>query len=161
MILKKINADTNWVDIYTSGVILGEDINAIGSFMTSSIINDLVSKYNTSAFDTEYVGTKIDFIRKAIVSETDSNKITAYNELLQRVYIAEELRIMGKILKINQGMPTNSLDLQQYIESIEQYVESRLNHVNLENYYELRREREKLLRDYNLTYEEYKNYKKA
>ena len=161
LILKKINADTNWVDIYTSGVILGEDINAIGSFMTSSIINDLVSKYNTSAFDTEYVGTKIDFIRKAIVSETDSNKITAYNELLQRVYIAEELRIMGKILKINQGMPTNSLDLQQYIESIEQYVESRLNHVNLENYYELRREREKLLRDYNLTYEEYKNYKKA
>lgn len=161
LILKKINADTNWVDIYTSGVILGEDINVIGNFMTSQVINDLVSKYNTSAFDTEYVGTKIDFIRKAIASETDSNKITAYNELLRRVYIAEELRIMGKILKINQGMPTNSLDLQQYIESIEQYVESRLNHVNLENYYELRREREKLLRDYNLTYEEYKNYKKA
>lgn len=161
LILKKINADTNWVDIYTSGVILGEDINNIGNFMTSQVINDLVSKYNTSAFDTEYVGTKIDFIRKAIASETDSNKIAAYNELLRRVYIAEELRIMGKILKINQGMPTNSLDLQQYIESIEQYVESRLNHVNLENYYELRREREKLLRDYNLTYEEYKNYKKA
>ena len=161
LILKKINADTNWVDIYTSGVILGEDINIIGNFMTSQVINDLVSKYNTSAFDTEYVGTKIDFIRKAITSETDSNKIAAYNELLRRVYIAEELRIMGKILKINQGMPTNSLDLQQYIESIEQYVESRLNHVNLENYYELRREREKLLRDYNLTYEEYKNYKKA
>lgn len=161
LILKKINADTNWVDIYTSGVILGEDINNIGNFMTSQVINDLVSKYNTSAFDTEYVGTKIDFIRKAIASETDSNKIAAYNELLRRVYIAEELRILGKILKINQGMPTNSLDLQQYIESIEQYVESRLNHVNLENYYELRREREKLLRDYNLTYEEYKNYKKA
>lgn len=161
LILKKINADTNWVDIYTSGVILGEDINIIGNFMTSQVINDLVSKYNTSAFDTEYVGTKIDFIRKAIASETGSNKIAAYNELLRRVYIAEELRIMGKILKINQGMPTNSLDLQQYIESIEQYVESRLNHVNLENYYELRRGREKLLRDYNLTYEEYKNYKKA
>lgn len=134
LILKKINADTNWVDIYTSGVILGEDINAIGDFMTSQIINDLVSKYNTSAFDTEYVGTKIDFIRKAIASETDNNKIVAYNELLRRVYIAEELRIMGKILKINQGMPTNFSDLQQYISSIEEYIESRLNHVNLENY---------------------------
>lgn len=134
LILKKINADTNWVDIYTSGVILGEDINNIGNFMTSQVINDLVSKYNTSAFDTEYVGTKIDFIRKAIASETDSNKIAAYNELLRRVYIAEELRIMGKILKINQGMPTNFNDLQQYISSIEEYIESRLNHVNLENY---------------------------
>ena len=134
MILKKINADTNWVDIYTSGVILGEDINAIGSFMTSSIINDLVSKYNTSAFDTEYVGTKIDFIKKTISEETDSNKKEAYNELLRRVYIAEELRIMGKILKINQGMPTNLSDLQQYISSIEQYIESRINHVTLENY---------------------------
>lgn len=134
LILKKINADTNWVDIYTSGVILGEDINAIGDFMTSQVINDLVSKYNTSAFDTEYVGTKIDFIRKAIASETDNNKIVAYNKLLRRVYIAEELRIMGKILKINQGMPTNFSDLQQYISSIEEYIESRLNHVNLENY---------------------------
>ena len=134
LILKKINADTNWVDIYTSGVILGEDINNIGNFMTSQVINDLVSKYNTSAFDTEYVGTKIDFIRKAIASETDSNKIAAYNELLRRVYIAEELRILGKILKINQGMPTNFSDLQQYISSIEEYIESRLNHVNLENY---------------------------
>ena len=134
LILKKINADTNWVDIYTSGVILGEDINAIGSFMTSSITNDLVSKYNTSAFDTEYIGTKIDFIKKAISEETDSNKKEAYNELLRRVYIAEELRIMGKILKINQGMPTNLSDLQQYISSIEQYIESRINHVNLENY---------------------------
>lgn len=134
LILKKINADTNWVDIYTSGVILGEDINIIGDFMTSQVINDFVSKYNTSAFDTEYVGTKIDFIKKAIASETDSNKITAYNELLRRVYIAEELRIMGKILKINQGMPTNFSDLQQYISSIEEYIESRLNHVNLENY---------------------------
>lgn len=134
LILKKINADTNWVDIYTSGVILGEDINAIGAFMTSSIINDLVSKYNTSAFDTEYIGTKIDFIKKAISEEPDSNKKEAYNELLRRVYIAEELRIMGKILKINQGMPTNLSDLQQYISSIEQYIESRINHVNLENY---------------------------
>ena len=134
LILKKINADTNWVDIYTSGVILGEDINAIGAFMTSSIINDLVSKYNTSAFDTEYIGTKIDFIKKVISEETDSNKKEAYNELLRRVYIAEELRIMGKILKINQGMPTNLSDLQQYISSIEQYIESRINHVNLENY---------------------------
>ena len=134
LILKKINADTNWVDIYTSGVILGEDINIIGNFMTSQVINDLVSKYNTSAFDTEYVGTKIDFIRKAIALETDTNKIAAYNELLRRVYIAEELRIMGKILKINQGMPTNFSDLQQYISSIEEYIESRLNHINLENY---------------------------
>jgi hypothetical protein len=134
LILKKINADTNWVDIYTSGIILGEDITNIGDFMTSDIINDLVSKYNNSAFDSEQSNTKIDFIKKAIIDEKDPEKIRIYEELLRRVNVAEELRILGKILKINQGMPTNFNEFNKYISSIEQYIEQRINHINLTNY---------------------------
>jgi hypothetical protein len=134
LILKKINADTNWVDIYTSGIILGEDITNIGDFMTSDIINDLVSKYNNSAFDSEQSNTKIDFIKKAIIDEKDPEKIRIYEELLRRVNVAEELRILGKILKINQGMPTNFNEFSKYISSIEQYIEQRINHINLTNY---------------------------
>lgn len=134
LILKKINADTNWVDIYTSAFVLGEDLNTIGSFMISHEISELISKYSSSLFDPDAsFETKIQFIEKNI-SEANTEEVRAYTELLERVKIAEELRILGKILKINQGMPTNTADFYEYISKIEYYIESRLNKQLIDKY---------------------------
>lgn len=135
LILKKINADTNWVDIYTSAFVLGEDLNTIGSFMISPEISELISKYSSSLFDPDAsFETKIQFIEKNISEADTPSKKYAYTELLERVKIAEELRILGKILKINQGMPTNTADFYEYISKIEYYIESRLNKQLIDKY---------------------------
>ena len=52
--------------------------------------------------------------------------------MLDKVISADEVRILGKILKINQGLPTNTSDLYSYIKSIEKYIESRFNRQILE-----------------------------
>lgn len=135
LILKKINADTNWVDIYTSAFVLGEDLNTIGSFMISPEISELISKYSSSLFDPDAsFETKIQFIEKNISEADTPAKKYAYTELLERVKIAEELRILGKILKINQGMPTNTTDFYEYVSKIEYYIESRLNKQLIDKY---------------------------
>lgn len=135
LILKKINADTNWVDIYTSAFVLGENLNTIGSFMISPEISELISKYSSSLFDPDAsFETKIQFIEKNISEADTPSKKYAYTELLERVKIAEELRILGKILKINQGMPTNTTDFYEYISKIEYYIETRLNKQLIDKY---------------------------
>jgi hypothetical protein len=134
LILKKINADTNWVDIYTSAFMLGEDLSDIGDFMISPEITELINKFTTNIFDPTNVGTKTMFIEQAIKDADTEHKKALYTELLERVNISEELRIFGKILKINQGMPTKTLDLYKYVNSIESFVEERLN-IDLINKY--------------------------
>jgi hypothetical protein len=120
------------VDIYTSAFVLGEDLNTIGSFMISPEISELISKYSSSLFDPDVAfETKIQFIEKNISEADTPDKKYAYTELLERVKIAEELRILGKILKINQGMPTNTADFYEYVGKIEYFVESQLNSKNI------------------------------
>jgi hypothetical protein len=139
LILKKINADTNWVDIYTSAFVLGEDLNTIGSFMISPEISELISKYSSSLFNADAsFETKIQFIERSISEADTPAKKYAYAELLERVKIAEELRILGKILKINQGMPTNTADFYEYISKIEYFIESRLNKELIDKYTSVR-----------------------
>ena len=53
--------------------------------------------------------------------------LNAANRLLSLARQAEEVRILGKILKINQGMPTNIGDFYDYTKSIEKYISSRIN----------------------------------
>lgn len=48
MILKKINADANWVDIYVYSLMLGDDLETIGKLMLSPQVTELVSKYSTN-----------------------------------------------------------------------------------------------------------------
>jgi hypothetical protein len=127
LILKKINGDTNWVDIYTSAFMLGEDLSVIGNFMISPEISNLINKFTTNIFDKTDVGTKTMFIEQTIKESNSEYEKALYTELLERVNISEELRILGKILKINQGMPTKPMDLYKYINSIESFIEGRLN----------------------------------
>lgn len=131
LILKKINADTNWVDIYTISLMLGESLDKIGNLMIDDDITELVNDFTTSMFSDEQNYDKVRYVAdKAYTSEGEKKE--KYLQLLDKVISADEVRILGKILKINQGLPTNTSDLYSYIKSIEKYIESRFNRQILE-----------------------------
>lgn len=131
LILKKINADTNWVDIYTISLMLGESLDEIGNLMIDDDITELVNDFTTSIFSDEQNYDKVRYVAdKAYTSEGEKKE--KYLQLLDKVISADEVRILGKILKINQGLPTNTSDLYSYIKSIEKYIESRFNRQILE-----------------------------
>lgn len=131
LILKKINADTNWVDIYTISLMLGESLDEVGNLMIDDDITELVNDFTTSMFSDEQNYDKVRYVAdKAYTSE--GKKKEKYLQLLDKVISADEVRILGKILKINQGLPTNTSDLYSYIKSIEKYIESRFNRQILE-----------------------------
>ena len=50
LILKKINADTNWVDIYTISFMLGADLTDVGKLMLDDDITELIDNYSSSIF---------------------------------------------------------------------------------------------------------------
>lgn len=127
LILKKINADTNWVDMYTISFMLGETLDDVGKLMLDDDITELVNNYSSSVFDTNQNTDKIKYIKNIIHKTKDSAKIRKYEELLDKAIAADEVRILGKILKINQGLPTNTTDTYSYIKSIEKYIESKYN----------------------------------
>lgn len=131
LVLKKINADTNWVDIYTISLMLGESLNEVGNLMLDDDITELVNDFTTSMFSDEQNYDKVRYVAdKAYTSE--GKKKEKYLQLLDKVISADEVRILGKILKINQGLPTNTSDLYSYVKSIEKYIESRFNRQILE-----------------------------
>lgn len=131
LILKKINADTNWVDIYTISLMLGESLDEIGNLMIDDDITELANDFTTSMFSDEQNYDKVRYVAdKAYTSEGEKKE--KYLQLLDKVISADEVRILGKILKINQGLPTNTSDLYSYIKSIEKYIESRFNRQILE-----------------------------
>lgn len=131
LILKKINADTDWVDIYTISLMLGESLDEIGNLMIDDDITELVNDFTTSMFSDEQNYDKVRYVAdKAYTSEGEKKE--KYLQLLDKVISADEVRILGKILKINQGLPTNTSDLYSYIKSIEKYIESRFNRQILE-----------------------------
>lgn len=131
LILKKINADTNWVDIYTISLMFGESLYEVGNLMIDDDITELVNDFTTSMFSDEQNYDKVRYVAdKAYTSE--GKKKEKYLQLLDKVISADEVRILGKILKINQGLPTNTSDLYSYVKSIEKYIESRFNRQILE-----------------------------
>jgi hypothetical protein len=109
LILKKINADQTWSDIYTSSLIFGEDLEELGQLMIDR--QELIENYQKSLFsDQQSYG---------IVSYLSRNEETV---LLEKAKVASEIKILGKILKINQGLPTNIVDFTFYVKSIEEFI---------------------------------------
>lgn len=142
LILKKINADTNWVDIYTVSFMLGENLTDVGELMLDRDITKLINNYSSSIFSDVKNTDKIKYINDVINSTKDPEKIKKYQQLLTKAIAADEVRILGKILKINQGLPTNTADTYNYIKSIEKYVESRFNSQNINAVKEIQRDLE-------------------
>lgn len=128
--LKKINADTNWVDIYTTGFMLGESLDSIANLMLDPYITEVLNNFNSSVFDNERNSSKIAYIQGLIQNAKNEKNIAAENLLsflLDRVKDAKELRILGKMLKINQGISTNTVEQFNYIKAIESFIESAYN----------------------------------
>lgn len=145
LVLKKINADTNWVDIYTISLMLGESLNEVGNLMLDDDITELANDFTTSMFSDEQNYDKIRYVADKTYT-AEGEKKEKYLQLLDKVISADEVRILGKILKINQGLPTNTSDLYSYIKSIEKYIESRFNRQILEKqeeYLKIEKELEK------------------
>lgn len=145
LVLKKINADTNWVDIYTISLMLGESLNEVGNLMLDDDITELANDFTTSIFSDEQNYDKIRYVADKTYT-AEGEKKEKYLQLLDKVISADEVRILGKILKINQGLPTNTSDLYSYIKSIEKYIESRFNRQILEKqeeYLKIEKELEK------------------
>lgn len=110
---------------------LGESLDEVGNLMIDDDITELVNNFTTSMFSDEQNYDKVRYVAdKAYTSE--GKKKEKYLQLLDKVISADEVRILGKILKINQGLPTNTSDLYSYIKSIEKYIESRFNRQILE-----------------------------
>lgn len=139
LILKKINADSNWVDLYVYSLMLGEDLRRIGDLMISEEVTKLVSEYNTNLWTDPIPKNKIHFIDQAIddpsryavykpnASEADIKKANERTEILfktlkKKAKGAEEIRILGRLLKINQGLPTDKWGKYSYIKGIETFI---------------------------------------
>ena len=128
--LKKINADTNWVDIYTTGFMLGESLDSIANLMLHPSIAEVLNNFNSSVFNVNRNNSKIAYIQQVITDargQKYSNDINLLSNLLDRIKDAEELRILGKMLKINQGISTNTIEQFNYIKAIESFIESAYN----------------------------------
>lgn len=137
LILKKINADANWVDIYVGALIQGESLKSISGFMMDPDIVKVCDRYSSSIFDIKQNFDKKQYLLEQIKAEEDPEIVKKYSKLLEKVKQTEELQFLGKILKINQGLPTNTTDLYSYIKSIEKFVETILNKELYNTYLEL------------------------
>lgn len=129
LILKKINADTNWVDIYCLGCMLGESFDSIGEFMLDPDIVNVLAKWETSIFGVTKNYNKISFLDKQIsdvLSQNNADLVAKYQKLKTLILGTEEIRILGKMLKINQGLPTNINDFLSYMQTIEKFVQKKL-----------------------------------
>lgn len=69
LILKKINADTNWVDMYTVSFMLGDSLDDVGRLMLDDDITELVNNYNSSIFSKDQNTDKIKYIKDNIRDE--------------------------------------------------------------------------------------------
>ena len=118
--------------MYTVSFMLGDSLDDVGRLMLDDDITELVNNYNSSIFSKDQNTDKIKYIKDNIRDERskeqpDEDKIKKYEELLDKAISAEEIRILGKILKINQGLPTNTSDTYRYIKSIEKFIELQYN----------------------------------
>ena len=113
--------------MYTISFMLGETLDEVGKLMLDPDITELINNYQSSIFSKDQNYDKIRYIQDAINSTARVDLQEKYTKLLEKAVAADEVRILGRILKINQGLPTNTADTYSYIKNIEKYIESRFN----------------------------------
>lgn len=79
LVLKKINADTNWVDIYTISLMLGESLNEVGNLMLDDDITELVNDFTTSMFSDEQNYDKVRYVADKAYTSEGKKKRNIYN----------------------------------------------------------------------------------
>ena len=92
--------------------------------MISPKVTSILNGYSSSIFNDSSNINKIKYLEKLLeISKSDP----ILSVLLDRVKDAEEIRVLGSILKINQGLPTRTSDKYRYIKGIESYLDSTIN----------------------------------
>lgn len=126
LILKKINADGSFMDIYIAGLALGLSLNSIAKIMMDSDVNSLIRESGANIF-TEQIRTSYKRKLKGSLGliknyRGDKIKVTEniilFNKLLD---VSEEFNMLGKMTSINQGIPTDKFDLYNLIYSVNKY----------------------------------------
>lgn len=163
LILKKINSDTTWADLYCIRLMTGDDLEEIGQFMIDPEISEILEGYQTTIFTTDTGRSGQSYLKNLILDQlfvptaknTEARKkvskildtIHKPDELnavllekgkiskkLIELYCysaqAAELKTLGRILKINQGIPTKFIDTIEYVRKIEDFVNKKLDDEN-------------------------------
>ena len=102
LILKKINADTDFIDLYIVGLMMGYKLEEVYDCLGQDTIQDIVQKSKKRNFVNSPALSK-----KSIVKLIEATKNVKAPMFAKLVSAAEELAILGKITKINQGLPSN------------------------------------------------------
>lgn len=126
LILKKINADVDFMDLYIVGLMRGYSLKQIYNCFNTPVIKSLIKKSSRNPL-INYKGISKKSMISALkpvlenkenTSETKKTKdaATMFKTLVES---AEELSVLGKLTKINQGLPSNRhFDNYNYVEKL-------------------------------------------
>ena len=148
LILKKINADANWIDMYTSAFMVGESLDSVGNFMLSPVVETVIEMMDASVLERPKSKLKfLDALKETInmdpktapdalgvilQSKLQDKQVSLSNSEIEnqleimkaRAEAAEETRILGRFLKINQGLYTKRAEMASYLSDIVSFVEN-------------------------------------
>lgn len=110
---------------------LRNQVNAVRSLFTSESDFDLYKTSYDQALDfiKDYI-TDIQLFQNSGTYETVHGVSQITSDLEMLAMGAEELKLIGKILRLNQEIKTNALDLQKQVANIEECITRRINLIN-------------------------------
>jgi hypothetical protein len=122
LILKKINANGEWADLYIAGIMLGYSLNDIFNIMTDpKSIEFMNSKSKPN------IGIRSD---KYYSDRKEAKKVGG--KFLKLYETSMVLQLIGSLAGINQGFPNNNYEISKKISQIKNSAEKVLNW-NVEN----------------------------
>ena len=130
--LKRINCDSDWAGVYAYALMIGMPLNQIGKLMTSPAFNKFLSDANQALFTSKESGSVKTQLKNLVEHPTDdftSQEIQELSTIYNLLSGAEELKNLGKALKINQGLKTRDEESYRMLHAIEHGLD-----INLEKF---------------------------
>ena len=133
LILKKINADSTWIDLYTSAFMEGKSLEEVSSLMLNPRSQQIFDGFDSSVFAGNRPFGKLPYLTGVKLETKGEDPIL--DQLIDQAELAEETRVLGRFLKINQGLITNRAEMLAYVGDIQSFVEKRFEKsTNLKEY---------------------------
>lgn len=133
LILKKINADSTWIDLYTSAFMEGKPLEEVSALMLNSRSQQIFDGFDSSIFAGNRPFGKLPYLTGVKIETKGEDPIL--DQLIDQAELAEETRVLGRFLKINQGLITNRAEMLAYVGDIQAFVEKRFEkETNLKEY---------------------------
>lgn len=133
LILKKINADSTWIDLYTSAFMEGKPLEEVSALMLDPRSQQIFDGFDSSVFAGNRPFGKLPYLTGVKLETKGEDPIL--DQLIDQSELAEETRVLGRFLKINQGLITNRAEMLAYVGDIQAFVEKRFEkETNLKEY---------------------------